>query len=143
MSGPWYEVDAPSIQDIENILTKCQWEKESIFFNEFDKKTTITFVINNYLREYEEKYNNKPDPRAPFGSYRGYYSFNHRDFIDNCRWRMEEIITKRATKRLQYYLMKYWIDDRLYRPPSDKYTAGLRYNSLKQHFKNMQKDNVN
>ena len=30
-------------------------------FNEIDRKSTITFVINNYLREYEEKYKVKPE----------------------------------------------------------------------------------
>lgn len=141
MSEPWYQTEAPSVADVKNILIKCQWEKESIFFDKLDKKKTITFVINNYLREYEEKYNSKPDPRAPFGSYRGYYSFNHRDFIDNCQWRMEEIIKKKAIVTLKYYLMKYWIEDRLYRPPSENYSAGLRYNNIKDHFNKMTQDN--
>ena len=67
------------------------------------------------------------------------------DFLSNYRKSIQnymDLSSKKATKKLKYYLMKYWINDRLYRPPSDKYTAGLRYNSLKQHFKNMQKDNV-
>lgn len=137
MSGPCYEMHGPSVTDVESILIKYSWERKSIFFNKFDRESTIKLVIANYFREYEEKYKTKPDKRAPFGSYRGYYSFNHRYFIDNCKWQMEKIIKKKATETLKYYLLKYWIIDRLYRPPSENYVEGLRYNSLKDHFNTM------
>lgn len=72
-----------------------------------------------------------------YGSFRGYASFVRKDILN------EIVLTfkkrENAIKKLNTsIIVSNWINDMLYRPPTENNSAGLRYSNIKKTFEQLQ-----
>ena len=78
MSGPWYESQGPSTNDIKEILIKYYNSNNNNKTDEDTIKKYINIVIDKELAKMENQ-----DETTCWGSYRGYYTFTHSTMISN------------------------------------------------------------
>jgi protein tyrosine/serine phosphatase len=80
MSGPWYESQCPSTNDIKEILIKYYNSNNNNKTDEETIKKYINIVIDKELAKMENQ-----DESTSWGSYRGYYTFTHSIMISNIK----------------------------------------------------------
>ena len=115
MNGPWYEQSGPSAEEVRDDIRESFWKKEKNF---------NCIVIDNCIDRII------PKTRNGFGSWRGYRCFKIKEnLMDQIKLLYDDVMHKIAK-----FLDKYWIQDRLYRPPTETQSAGLRYYTVKTHF---------
>jgi len=126
MSGPWYEHQSPSTEDVKNILFTARWDSQ---FGETSwypmmKRCVIDIVINEELKVHQKNFGRKPC----WGSYRGYYSFSHSSLLTKCLEEGQNFRKKKAREKLIKFMdNSTWIQDRLYRPDD-----GLRWRQIEK-----------
>ena len=130
MNGPWYESSGPDIEevrrDIMHASNVMKWLKKF-------PKENISSVSE--VGDYEIiKAGGKT---LCYGSFRGYASFVRKDILN------EIVLTfkkrENAIKKLNTsIIVSNWINDMLYRPPTENNSAGLRYSNIKKTFEQLQ-----
>ena len=115
MNGPWYEQSGPSAEEVRDDIRESFWKKEKNF---------NCIVIDNCIDRII------PKMRNDFGSWRGYRCFQIKENLIN----QIELLYDDAMHKTAKFLDKYWIQDRLYRPPTETQSAGLRYHAVKNSF---------
>lgn len=71
-------------------------------------------------------------PSEIWGSWEGYYKFIHYLLVEKCTVKLNERL--QAVAKIAKFLEKYWVADRLYRPPTENLPAGLRYRSVESEY---------
>jgi hypothetical protein len=124
MSGPWYEQQSPSTEDVKKILFTARWDSQfgKTSWYPMMKRRVIDIVIHEELKEHQKTFGEQPC----WGSYRGYYSFSHSELLNKCLEEGQKFIKEKARKKLLKFMNdSTWIQDRLYRPDD-----GLRWEQI-------------
>ena len=130
MNGPWYESCGPDIEEVRRDIMHAsnimKWLKK------FPKENISTV---SEVGDYEIiKAGGKT---LCYGSFRGYATFLRKDILNN----IVSTLTSRenAIKKLNTsIIVSNWINDILYRPPTENNSAGLRYSNIKKTFEQLQ-----
>ena len=113
----WYEEQGPSAEDVRDEI--------QTFFE--DKKYDMVEIQKCTDRIV-------PMTRNDFGSYRGYQSSRMKE-------KLIKIITHLYARNKIAAFIEPWVQDILYRPPTENQAAGLRYKGVEEHFNSI--SNVN
>jgi hypothetical protein len=107
----WYEQHGPSTTEVNKLLTDALLHAN----HKFISHDNIKSIVNDIIEE----------EQTGWGSYRGYYTFVHRDLIKKCTVKINIVIKTLARKKIIHFLNNSnWIQDRLYRPD------GLRWKQV-------------
>jgi len=146
MAEPWYQSQGPSTNEVKKILNQTLTniivvvKMENGVHNPTKLlPSQVDFIIDKVIENYIVKNKNKSKNFIGWGSYRGYYSFTHSELLQKCNKEIQEqiMLQKQADARqkiIKFFNNSPWLMDRLYRPPSEEYSEGLRYKSIKTHF---------
>lgn len=117
MSGPWYEEQGISTAEVrKQLLTTFLAPKANY---KFVSDGNIKSIVNSVIKQEEQK-------GVGWGSYRGYYTFVHRDIFKKCNKKINTLIETLAREKIiQFLNNSNWISDRLYRPED-----GLRWKQV-------------
>ena len=124
--GRWYESSGPDIEevrrDIMHASNVMKWLKT------FPTENILTI---SEVGDYEIiKAGGKT---FCYGSFRGYATFVRKDILNNI---VSTLISREnAIKKINTsIIVSIWINDILYRPPTENNSAGLRYANIKKTF---------
>ena len=82
-----------------------------------------------------------PITRNDFGSWRGYASFRMKEkLIKRIELLYDEEIARNKINK--FIMNSTWVQDMLYRPPTDTKPAGRMYGSVQSHFNQMVSENT-
>ena len=140
MNEPWYQSQGPDTNEVKkklketltNIIVVVKMENG-------DRNPTkllpfqVDFIVDKVVENYILDNRNPSLSFVGWGSYRGYYSFIQSELIQECTKVIEDQTDARL-KIIKFINNSAWLMDRLYRPPSEKYSEGLRYKGIKTHF---------
>lgn len=121
MSGPWYECSGPNAEDVrDDILNSFEARKKLFNFR----------ILSKYIDRIV------PITRNDFGSWRGYTSFRMKEkLIKRIELLYDEEISR---KKINKFIMNSaWVQDMLYRPPTESKPAGRMYAAVETHFNQM------
>jgi len=128
MNEPWYEAQGPNTEEITNKLLIDYYHNRK--YN-LVSLTAIKKVVNNVISVEEKKY-------SGWGSYRGYYTSTHHNLIKEINGKLQPIIEDFARNKINKFIMNSpWVQDMLYRPPTDTKPEGRMYNAVETHFNQM------
>ena len=121
MSGPWYECSGPNAEDVRDDILNSFEAREKLF---------NCIILSKYIDRIV------PITRNDFGSWRGYTSFRMKEkLIKRIELLYDEEI---ARKKINKFIMNSpWIQDMLYRPPTENKPAGRMYAAVETHFNQM------
>jgi hypothetical protein len=121
MSGPWYECSGPNAEDVRDDILNSFEAREKLF---------NCIILSKYIDRIV------PITRNDFGSWRGYASFRMKEkLIKRIELLYDEEISR---KKINKFIMNSaWVQDMLYRPPTDAKPAGRMYAAVKTHFNQM------
>ena len=126
MNEPWYEQQGPNTEEVRNKLLESYISPNGKY--NLVSLTTIKKVINDVILIEEKTY-------SGWGSYRGYYAFTHHNLIKEINGKLQPIIEEIARKKINKFIMNSpWIQDMLYRPPTDTKPEGRMYVAVETHF---------
>ena len=142
MNEPWYQSQGPDTNEVKKILKEALTNIIVVVKMENgDRNPTkllpfqVDFIVDKVVDNYIVENRNSSLYFVGWGSYRGYYSFTHSDLLQKCTKVIEDQTDARL-KIIKFINNSAWLMDRLYRPPSEEYSEGLRYKSIKTHFEN-------
>ena len=126
MSGPWYECSGPNAEDVRDDILNSFEAREKLF---------NCIILSKYIDRIV------PITRNDFGSWRGYASFRMKEkLIKRIELLYDEEI---ARKKINKFIMNSaWVQDMLYRPPTESKPAGRMYAAVKTHFNQMVSENI-
>jgi len=121
MSGPWYECSGPNAEDVRDDILNSFEAREKLF---------NCIILSKYIDRIV------PITRNDFGSWRGYTSFRMKEkLIKRIELLYDEEISR---KKINKFIMNSpWIQDMLYRPPTENKPAGRMYAAVETHFNQM------
>ena len=121
MSGPWYECSGPNAEDVRHDIQNSFEAREKLF---------NCRILSKYIDRIV------PITRNDFGSWRGYASFRTKEkLIKRIELLYDEEI---ARNKINKFIMNSpWVQDMLYRPPTDTKPEGRMYNTVETHFNQM------
>lgn len=128
--GPWYESSGPDIEevrrDIMHASNVMKWLK---------KFPTENISTVSEVGDYEIiKAGGKT---LCYGSFRGYATFVRKDILNDIVTTFKK--RENAIKKLNTsIIVSNWINDMLYRPPTENNSTGLRYHVIKTTFEKHQ-----
>ena len=150
MGDPWYQSAGPNTNEVKKILKETLTNIIVVVKMENgDRNPTkllpfqVDFIVDKVVENFVKKqnlpnfYTEQSDDFLCWGSYRGYYSFRHSDLLQECTKLIEDQTDARQ-KIIKFISNSSWLMDRLYRPPSDEYSPGLRYEKIKENFEEHQ-----
>ena len=117
-AGPWYECGGPNAEDVrDDILNSFEVRKK--LFN--------CIILSKYIDRIV------PITRNDFGSWRAYTSFRMKEkLIKRIELLYDEEISR---KKINKFIMNSaWVQDMLYRPPTESKPAGRMYATVETHF---------
>ena len=148
MTDPWYQTRGPDTNEVKKILKQTlrnlivvvkmsNGDRNPTKLLPFQVDFIVDKVVENFIKNQNlpNFYAEGRDDFLCWGSYRGYYSFTHSELLQECTKVIEDQTDARQ-KIIKFINNSEWLIDRLYRPPSEKYSEGLRYKSIKTHFEN-------
>jgi len=115
----WYEETGPDTKEVTGNMTAMALESPVLLSDDCREK-----IISEVIAS-EEGYG--------WGSYRGYAVSVHNGLLKKCNAELRKFIQKRARKIIGRYIEP-CITDRLYRPPTDVASVGLRYAIIETQF---------
>jgi hypothetical protein len=126
MSGPWYQCSGPNAEDVRHDIQNSFEAREKLF---------NCIILSKYIDRIV------PITRNDFGSWRGYASFRMKEkLIKRIELLYDEEI---ARNKINKFIMNSpWVQDMLYRPPTDTKPAGRMYGSVQSHFNQMVSENT-
>ena len=146
MNDPWYQSQGPDTNEVKKILKKTltniivvvkmeNGDRNPTKLLSFQVDFIVDKVVENFIKKQNlpNFYTEERDALLCWGSYRGYYSFTHSELLQECT-KLIENQTDARQKIIKFINNSAWLMDRLYRPPSEKYSEGLRYKSIERHF---------
>ena len=121
MNGPWYECSGPNAEDVRHDI-QTSFEARKKLFN--------CIILQKYIDRIV------PITRNDFGSWRGYASFRMKEkLIKRIELLYDEEISR---KKINKFIMNSaWVQDMLYRPPTETKPAGRMYTTVETHFNQM------
>ena len=121
MSGPWYECNGPNAEDVRDDILNSFEAREKLF---------NCIILSKYIDRIV------PITRNDFGSWRGYTSFRMKEkLIKRIELLYDEEISR---KKINKFIMNSaWVQDMLYRPPTESKPAGRMYAAVETHFNQM------
>lgn len=121
MSGPRYECSGPNAEDVRHDIQNSFEAREKLF---------NCRILSKYIDRIV------PITRNDFGSWRGYASFRTKEkLIKRIELLYDEEI---ARNKINKFIMNSpWVQDMLYRPPTESTPAGRMYAAVKTHFNQM------
>ena len=125
-AGPWYECGGPNAEDVrDDILNSFEVRKK--LFN--------CIILSKYIDRIV------PITRNDFGSWRGYASFRMKEkLIKRIELLYDEEI---ARNKINKFIMNSpWVQDMLYRPPTDTKPAGRMYAAVETHYNQIVSENT-
>ena len=126
MNEPWYEQQGPNTEEVRNKLLESYISPNGKY--NLVSLTTIKKVINAVILIEEKTY-------CGFGSYRGYYTSTHHNLIKEINGKLQPIIEDFARNKINKFIMNSpWVQDMLYRPPTDTKPEGRMYVAVETHF---------
>lgn len=144
MGEPWYQSSGPNTNEVKKILKQTLTNLIVVVKMENgDRNPTkllpfqVDFIVDKVVENYIVDNKNKSKNFIGWGSYRGYYSFRHSDLLQECTKLIEDQTDARQ-KIIEFISNSSWLMDRLYRPPSNEYSPGLRYEKIKENFERNQ-----
>ena len=125
-AGPWYECGGPNAEDVRDDIQNSFEAREKLF----------NFRI---LSKYIDRI--VPITRNDFGSWRGYASFRMKEkLIKRIELLYDEEI---ARNKINKFIMNSpWVQDMLYRPPTDTKPAGRMYAAVETHYNQIVSENT-
>jgi hypothetical protein len=126
MSGPWYECSGPNAEDVRDDILNSFEAREKLF---------NCIILSKYIDRIV------PITRNDFGSWRGYTSFRMKEkLIKRIELLYDEEISR---KKINKFIMNSaWVQDMLYRPPTESKPAGRMYAAVETHFNQMVSENI-
>ena len=135
MPDSWYEENGPTTDEVRSkLLSICTVSNSGIRICGI--KNIISKIIDDTIKE-------EKGSKWGWGSYRGYYTFTHGDLVKKCNAKIDQYVQDRKQERERaaiIVLKKYlnpWIQDILYRPPTETQSAGLRYKTIENNFNHL------
>ncbi len=134
MNEPWYEAQGPNTDEVRNELLEI-YVSQNRKYN-LVSLTAIKKIINNVISVEEKKY-------SGWGSYRGYYTSTHHNLIKEINGKLQPIIEEIARNKINKFIMNSpWVQDMLYRPPTDTKLEGRMYKTVESHFNRLSNENT-
>ena len=130
MNGPWYENSGPHIEEVRKDIMHASNIMKWLRLYPTENIDTIEEIGSCEIIKAGGK-------TLCYGSFRGYATFTRKEIINeiistlNKRKIAKETLSKSR-------ILSMWINDRLYRPPTENNLQGLRYNSVKQNYQKYQ-----
>jgi hypothetical protein len=126
MSGPWYECSGPNAEDVRHDIQNSFEAREKLF---------NCRILSKYIDRIV------PITRNDFGSWRGYASFRMKEkLIKRIELLYDEEI---ARNKINKFIMNSpWVQDMLYRPPTDTKPAGRMYAAVETHYNQIVSENT-
>jgi len=120
-AGPWYECNGPTAEDVRDDIQNSFEAREKLF---------DCIILSKYIDRIV------PVTRNDFGSWRGYASFRMKEkLIKRIELLYDEEI---ARNKINKFIMNSpWVQDMLYRPPTDTKPEGRMYVAVETHFNQM------
>jgi len=142
MMEPWYQSQGPDTNEVKKILKEALTNIIVVVKMENGNRNPtkllpfqVDFIVDKVVENYIVENRNSSLYFVGWGSYRGYYSFTHSELLQECTKVIEDQTDARQ-KIIKFFNNSPWLMNRLYRPPSEEYSEGLRYKSIKTHFEN-------
>ena len=142
MTEPWYQSQGPDTNEVKKILKQTLRNLIVVvkMYNGNRNPTKllpfqVDFIVDKVIENYILENQNPSLSFVGWGSYRGYYSFTHSELLQKCTKEIEDQTDARQ-KIIKFFNNSAWLMDRLYRPPSEECSEGLRYKSIERHFEN-------
>ena len=128
--GPWYESSGPDIEevrrDIMHASNVVKWLKKFPTEN-----------ISSLSEVGDCKIIKAGGKTLCYGSFRGYATFVRKDILNEIVSTLKK--RENAIKKLNTsIIVSNWINDILYRPPTENNSAGIRYDNIKKTFEEKQ-----
>ena len=140
MGEPWYQSSGPDTNEVKKILKQTLTNLIVVVKMENgDRNPTkllpfqVDFIVDKVVENYIVDNKNKSKNFIGWGSYRGYYSFTHSELLQKCNKEIQDQTDARQ-KIIRFFNNSSWLMDRLYRPSSNEYSPGLRYEKIKENF---------
>ena len=126
MSGPWYECSGPNAEDVRHDIQNSFEAREKLF---------NCRILSKYIDRFV------PITRNDFGSWRGYASFRMKEkLIKRIELLYDEEI---ARNKINKFIMNSpWVQDMLYRPPTETKHAGRMYTTVETHYNQIVSENT-
>jgi len=131
-AGPWYQYNGPTAQDVRDDIQNSFEAREKLF---------NCIILSKYIDRIV------PVTRNDFGSWRGYASFRMKEkLIKRIELLYDEEIARNkkiARNKINKFIMNScWVQDMLYRPPTENKPAGRMYAAVETHFNQMVSENI-
>ena len=134
MNEPCYEAQGPNTEEITNKLLEIYISPKGKY--NLVSLTAIKKIINNVISVEEKKY-------SGWGSYRGYYTSTHHNLIKEINGKLQPIIEEIARNKINKFIINSpWVQDMLYRPPTETKKAGRMYKTVESHFNRLSSENT-
>jgi hypothetical protein len=126
-AGPWYECwCGPNAEDVRGDILNSFEAREKLF--NFAK-------LSKYIDRIV------PITRDDFGSWRGYTSFRMKEkLIKQIELLYDEEIARNKINK--FIMNSCWVQDMLYRPPTEDKPSGRMYATVETHFNQMVSENI-
>ena len=130
--GPWYESCGPDIEEVRRDIMHASNIMKWLEKFPTENISTVSEVGDCEIIKAGGK-------TLCYGSFRGYATFVRKDILN------EIVLTfkkrENAIKKLNTsIIVSNWINDMLYRPPTENNSTGLRYAIIKKTFEEQQKN---
>ena len=126
MSGPWYEEQGPTTDEVRKKLISVYIMPKKAY--KFVKLETIEKIIDEVIAIEEKEY-------GGWGSYRGYYTFTHHKLVKTVNKKVQAVMEINARNKINKFVMNSpWIQDMLYRPPTEDKPVGRMYHVVQERF---------
>ena len=126
MSGPWYEEQGPTTDEVRKKLISVYLMPKKAY--KFVKLETIEKIIDEVIAIEEKEYEG-------WGSYRGYYTFTHHKLVKTVNKKVQAVMEINARNKINKFVMNSpWIQDMLYRPPTEDKPVGRMYHVVQERF---------
>jgi len=133
MSGPWYEEQGPTTDEVRKKLISVYLMPKNAY--KFVKLETIKKLIDEVIAIEEKEY-------GGWGSYRGYYTFTHHKLIKAINKRVQTVMETNARNKINQFIMNSpWTQHMLYRPPTEDKPVGRMYQVVQNEFTSLCNEN--
>ena len=133
MSGPWYEEQGPTTDEVRKKLISVYLMPKKAY--KFVKLETIKKIIDEVIAKEEKEY-------GGWGSYRGYYTFTHHKLVNTVNKKVQTVMEINARNKINQFIMNSpWTQHMLYRPPTEDKPVGRMYQVVQNEFTSLCNEN--
>ena len=134
MSGPWYEEQGPTTDEVrKKLISEYLMPKKAY---KFVKLETIKKLIDEVIAIEEKEY-------GGWGSYRGYCTFTHHKLVKTVNKKVQAVMEINARNKINQFIMNSpWTQHILYRPPTENKPVGRMYHVVQNEFTSLCNENT-